>query len=92
MFKQYTDSKRRLCLCVACVSHLFHAHLLEGSLQQLEIVDVFVFKLGTKLDLLQHDRVVKQHVHELTIGGTFGNRHTSAQSDNWPSPPSIRFS
>lgn len=48
-------------------SHLVDVHPLEGSLQEFEVVDVFMLQFGLELDLLKTDAARKQHVHELTV-------------------------
>lgn len=54
----------------ACV-YLVYVHSLEWSLQDLEIVDVFMFQLCIKLDFLQQYAPWKQHIHEVTVSGTW---------------------
>lgn len=58
-------SKCELCACDD--AHLVHAHFFEGDLQQLEVVDIFMLQFGSKLDLLQGNRVLEEHVHELAV-------------------------
>lgn len=63
--------KLYVCVCVHThITHLFHTHLFEGNLEQLEVMDVFVLQFGTKLHFLQRQRTVKQHVHELAVCST----------------------
>ena len=52
-------------------AYLVDACLLESILQLLEIVDVLMLETRGHLDLLQHDRTWKKHIHELAVCGTY---------------------
>ena len=42
-------------MCRALKSYLVDIHLLEGSLKQFKILDVFMLQVGLELDFLDHD-------------------------------------
>lgn len=52
-------------------SYLVHAHLFESTLENFEILNVFVFQIGTKFDTLHWNGARKQHIHVLTISGSW---------------------
>lgn len=56
---------------MSCRTYFVDAHLFEGHLQKLEVVDVLVLELGPELHFLQRHRVGKQHVHELAVSSTW---------------------
>jgi len=48
-------------------SYLIHVHLFEATLENFEILYIFVLQIGLELDSFQRYTAREQHVHELTI-------------------------
>lgn len=61
-------------------SHLVHSHPFEGRLQELVVLDVLVFQLGTEFDFLQRHGVWEEHVHELAVRSACRNINQTLQS------------
>lgn len=53
-----------------CDTHLIAPNFLEGSLKLFEVVDVFVFQVGPKLDFLKLNGARKEKVHKLGVSGS----------------------
>lgn len=48
-------------------SYLIHVHLFEATLENFEILYIFVLQIGLELDPFQRYAAWEEHVHELTI-------------------------
>lgn len=52
-------------------SYLVHIHFLESTLKYFEVLYVLMFEIGAELDAFHGHRAGKQHIHVLTVRGTY---------------------
>lgn len=71
------------CFFARCMyAYLVHAHLFESTLKNFEILNVFMLQIGTEFNTFHWDRARKQHIHVLTISGSYRMKWKENKSEN----------